>query len=560
MKKLILVLLIFVPILLNGQAWISSNIISGSENIVVLKGTKDSQNNTLVFGYFTGTINLSSGENITSFGGRDLFLTKFDQNQNLLWFKRYGSTQHVDILGGVTTDVDDNIYISSAFRGNLYYNETDYLENTGLIDMFTAKLDPNGNIVWIKQSGIGASLQRSTAIKTTSQNEFILTGNFLDSINFNNDTTLYANNGNVNYFYSKFSSETGDLIWAKGVNSITGFLGGFLYDVNIGSDYYVFSGVFLDSTGFENDTIVSLDNSNDAHILVTDFDGNIQWLRTIQSSLSDFSYKSVIDNDDNIYVTGYYYGSPLTVQINSTEYIDIAQQAGEADYFFIKFDKLGNLIWSKTAGGAGDDRIVDAAFFNNQINVSGLFSDALNWGGIELTTNGLNDQDMFIGALDLDGNFRSANGYSGRNNSSENTRTIFSDGTDLFTVIRTNTDLLVLGDSTYLNPSENYFVALGVIGCPEMEASVFKVGVTPYAGLHTGSIRITATGGNEGTFRYSIDNGESYQESNVFSNLEVGIYNVVVLDAENCSKDLGEAQIIERARVFSHNGRRPLIF
>lgn len=53
----------------------------------------------------------------------------------------------------------------------------------------------------------------------------------------------------------------------------------------------------------------------------------------------------------------------------------------------------------------------------------------------------------------------------------------------------------------------------------------------------SGEITITATGGT-GTLTYSIDDEETFQESNVFSGLAAGEYTIVVKDANGCSDDI----------------------
>ncbi|MEZ4979294.1 MAG: gliding motility-associated C-terminal domain-containing protein [Chitinophagales bacterium] len=51
-------------------------------------------------------------------------------------------------------------------------------------------------------------------------------------------------------------------------------------------------------------------------------------------------------------------------------------------------------------------------------------------------------------------------------------------------------------------------------------------------GQNNGTINVFGTG--NGVLAYSIDNGANFQASNVFSNLSVGNYNVVIRDANNC--------------------------
>ncbi len=57
-----------------------------------------------------------------------------------------------------------------------------------------------------------------------------------------------------------------------------------------------------------------------------------------------------------------------------------------------------------------------------------------------------------------------------------------------------------------------------------------------------GSIEVEGMGGF-GTYYYSIDNGENFQESNLFTNLEVGIYTIIVQDESGCSKSITQKLI-----------------
>ncbi|MDA8629672.1 hypothetical protein N9M15_05595, partial [Bacteroidia bacterium] len=61
-------------------------------------------------------------------------------------------------------------------------------------------------------------------------------------------------------------------------------------------------------------------------------------------------------------------------------------------------------------------------------------------------------------------------------------------------------------------------------------------------GASDGTITITAIGG--GTLKYSIDNGSTYQSSNVFSALTQGSYTVVVSDNNNCNASYTPSQSV----------------
>lgn len=96
----------------------------------------------------------------------------------------------------------------------------------------------------------------------------------------------------------------------------------------------------------------------------------------------------------------------------------------------------------------------------------------------------------------------------------------------------------------YTNPG-SYFVIFEACnngGCNEDTLTIF-VGdpavisnvtvIDPTCAGNDGSITITATGGT-GTLQYSVDNGVTFQASNIFNGLGAGTYDIVVEDAIGC--------------------------
>lgn len=63
-------------------------------------------------------------------------------------------------------------------------------------------------------------------------------------------------------------------------------------------------------------------------------------------------------------------------------------------------------------------------------------------------------------------------------------------------------------------------------------------------------IEIIASG--DGDFEYSID-GINYQDSNYFSNIQGGIYNVLVRDKDGCGQDSKEVTVIDYPKFFTPN-------
>lgn len=78
-------------------------------------------------------------------------------------------------------------------------------------------------------------------------------------------------------------------------------------------------------------------------------EGGLQWLRGFGGSLTDRAYGVVTDAAGNAYVTGHY-ASRDAIVAGAT-----LPNAGDYDLFVAKYSAAGDLLWLRTAGGAGYD-------------------------------------------------------------------------------------------------------------------------------------------------------------------------------------------------------------
>jgi len=520
---------------LHSQSWISSNRYTGTDDINIIQSISDINNSTIVLGHFIGTIYYGQTGELTSNGGRDYLLNKFNSDGDLEWITAIGGSGNDFILGGVGTDSDNNIYVTGGFRNEVFFTPTESLVSSGLLDIFLAKYDTNGNLQWYKNIGSGARLQRPTTLSINSNNNIVLAGTFADSITIDVNTTLYSDNVITDYFYGEFDTN-GDLQWVKQIKASYNTLSGTIFGIGVGVDHYTMTGVFSDTVFIENDTLSSI-SELDVHVLRTDLQGDVEWIRRIQGDGYVYSYTIGTDPENNSYVAGYYNSPSLTVDSTETETITISSNEGDYDFFVAKYSSLGILQWIRTNGGPVYDKLFDIEYFANEIHVCGYFGDTIMWGGIELSTEGPSDRDMFIGSMDVDGNYRSANSYGGRNNSSEEAFSVSLTADRLITTIRSNSDLLILGDSVYTSTTGKFYIAIGVIGClPISVDNTIPTNISGCYGDSTGSIQVVASGGFGTPWQYSIDNGDSYTVSAFYSDLPAGDYQVVVIDAENCTE------------------------
>lgn len=193
---------------INGQfAWAKS--FGGISTEEAYDTQMDNSGNVITVGYCTGDIDPSPAiYNVGGFGNRDIFIQKLDPNGNFLWGQGYGSTV-TDEGRSVEIDNYGNIYHAGTFTGNIdfdYGASVSALNCSNPSDIFIQKLDPNGQLIWVKQ--IDGSL--STIAKDLDEhNGYVhLTGYFNYSVDFNPDIsidTISSYNNSFDIFVWKLS-------------------------------------------------------------------------------------------------------------------------------------------------------------------------------------------------------------------------------------------------------------------------------------------------------------------------------------------------------------------
>jgi Ca2+-binding RTX toxin-like protein len=105
----------------------------------------------------------------TNQGGQDIFVAKYDANGNLLWTKQLGSSAY-DAINQTTIDLNGNIIVSGSASAALSGQTS-----LGSQDSFVAKYDANGNLVWLKQLGT-ASYESITGTRVDANGNVVIIG------------------------------------------------------------------------------------------------------------------------------------------------------------------------------------------------------------------------------------------------------------------------------------------------------------------------------------------------------------------------------------------------
>ncbi|MEZ2229928.1 MAG: S8 family serine peptidase, partial [Microcoleus sp.] len=217
---------------------------------------------------------------------QNAFIAKYDSNGNQVWVKDFGTNQDENVRA-VTTDNAGNSYIVGQTGGSLGVPVDG-------IDAFIAKYDTNGNQVWLRQFGTLAS-DAAYGVALDNAGNVYLTGSTRGSLNASN------NSGGADTFVVKYDSN-GNLIWQNQFGTVANEnAAGIGVDKN--GDIYV--------SGHTQGSLDGSTNAGNYDIFVTKLDSNgvRSWSQQVGTAGEDLAYKLVIDNANNIYITGSVSGS-----------------------------------------------------------------------------------------------------------------------------------------------------------------------------------------------------------------------------------------------------------
>ena len=259
----------------------------------------------------TASGGLGNKSNKKRHAGGDIWAIKLDNSGNVEWQNYFGGT-FTDTSYGIAKTTDNGFIIV----GSSDSNDVDITGNKGAYDFWVLRISSEGNLVWEKSFG-GSEIDEARAITTTNDGSFLIVGDTRSS-----DIDVSKNNGAADLWMLKISPE-GNLIWEK-------TLGGSSFDVarsvlETDDKGFLISG----SSRSLNGDVSKNQGQNDAWILKTDSEGNLDWQKTIGGSEIDFAYDAIQLNNGTIVAVG------ETNSLNG----DIIENKGFTDILVIKINE-----------------------------------------------------------------------------------------------------------------------------------------------------------------------------------------------------------------------------
>lgn len=356
--------------------------------------TVDASGNVYVAGEIEGPNATFGSVSVTANPGTDdAFVAKYDNNGNLIWVKTYGGYDRDDARS-IAVDGSGNIYICGVFKNNAFFDSfTITAASQDIDDVFIAKLDNSGNVIWVHGIG-GAGDDTGKALGVDGAGNVYLTGGFIGTAIFGSQS-LTAPNGYRDMYLAKWDTN-GNLAWVQQAGDDWDDVGWGLAVDNLGNSYV--TGEFHANASFGSHTITAVTSSADAFIAKYDPLGNALWAERFGGNLSDRSRAATFDAT-NVYITGQYGGTATAGSHTVTS-------ADSSDIFVASFNAASGMPgWViaprgpadvyEDLGYEGGNAIYADGSGNVYVTGSFLDVDTFNYSPVETYTR----TDMFVGKV-----------------------------------------------------------------------------------------------------------------------------------------------------------------
>lgn len=284
-------------------------------------------------------------------------ITKFCHAQQYVWAKSLagrGISTLTNLMPGSSNaeafavDSIGNVYITGYSNDTVDFDPgpNEVLLDAGNDDIYIAKYDAMGNYLWAHVFW-SPGHNYGTNIKLDNDGNVVIVGHAQSLADFDPSTNLHylGNNATANYAFIAKYDANGNFIWA---NEIGNNFGTFINDLSI--DYnnnIVITGYFYGSIDMDPDTGAAYINSNQTGIFTAKYNqsGQYIWAKCISGIGNLGESQSVVCGKNGNIYVAGIFGNKVDFDPGPDSLFYTAQTT--CDRFFLKYNTMGDLIWAK---------------------------------------------------------------------------------------------------------------------------------------------------------------------------------------------------------------------
>jgi hypothetical protein len=254
------------------------------------------------------------------------------QSGSIQWQRTFGGTKSDNSSKAMPTD-DHGFLIVGVTNSS----DGDVVFLNGDADIWILKLDSLGNIQWTKTIG-GSEFDATLSFDFTIDGGFVIGGTTRS-----NDSDVSGHHGETDFWIVKLDNQA-NIQWQK-------CYGGSDFDDAFDIKQTPDSGFIVAGPSSSNDGDVIGQHSchgcdPDFWILKLDQTGNLEWQRCLGSIFKETPASVAVTSDGGFVVAGYN---------SSSNSGDVSGCHGLFDYWVVKLDSTGTLLWQRCLGGTNND-------------------------------------------------------------------------------------------------------------------------------------------------------------------------------------------------------------
>jgi hypothetical protein len=344
--------------------------------------TTDTFGNVILSVNFSGTVSFGSTTLTSTENDNNICIVKYNVEGDVLWARRIGDGS--GMAGDIASDIAGNLYLTGSFGESVNLGSVVADQGYCLV-----KLDPSGNVLWVKQATDGIETA-GKCIKTDPVGNIYVGGSFLGTPSFE-DVTLVNEGGT---FLAKYDP-SGNVQWVRQCTGSGGTNGA--YGIGVDKDGNSVITGWFDGTILWGTTSMTCDY-NESFAVSYNTQGDILWVKHIGQGNWAGGFDADYDDNGNCYLTGW---------IDSAGIFDgtMVYAAGSGDGYVAKYGPSGNLLWVRTVGGVDYDICwgVDVDPYENVL-ITGFFENSATFGSTTLESRNIDQRDIFLSKMDASGN------------------------------------------------------------------------------------------------------------------------------------------------------------
>ncbi len=289
------------------------------------------------------------------------------------------SSPNKEAIGELVGDREGNVYLSGTFDQSLDIGDQT-IQSLGFDDVFLSKYNPDKEIEWTISGG-GSNFEQVSALTVDAADNVIWGGQFWIEGNFGS-LQLPLTQDSRGIFLIKYTPD-GSLVWGqsiegKGLKTLTG--------ISTDEDNNIYLTGYFENSIILPDTTLEAVGSQNLFLIKLNPQGEIQWARSA-GYLGVVRPKGVAASGDQVFVVGDFMGRAVFAGDS------IRTNTADPDLFIAAYDKDGEELWGRKAGGVHED-YAQAIATDAQGNayLTGTFFGILKLSEtLEIQTQGFNE-------------------------------------------------------------------------------------------------------------------------------------------------------------------------